>query len=48
MKKKGKISSWNDDKGFGFIVPLDGGNRTFVHIKAFANRARRPLSAKEG
>ncbi|MES9863324.1 MAG: cold shock and DUF1294 domain-containing protein [Candidatus Thiodiazotropha sp. LLP2] len=43
MKKKGKISSWNEDKGYGFIVPLDGGNRTFVHIKAFANRTRRPV-----
>lgn len=40
---KGKITSWNDDKGYGFISPLAGGNRIFVHIRAFANRARRPV-----
>ncbi|MES9939880.1 MAG: cold shock and DUF1294 domain-containing protein [Candidatus Thiodiazotropha sp. 6PLUC2] len=43
MRRKGKITSWYDDKGYGFIVPLAGGKRTFVHIKAFANRARRPV-----
>lgn len=43
MRTKGKIASWNDEKGYGFISPLAGGDRTFVHIKAFANRARRPM-----
>lgn len=43
MRKKGRITSWNDDKGFGFVSPLTGGERTFVHIKAFANRSRRPV-----
>lgn len=42
MRTKGKITSWNDDKGYGFISPLAGGNRTFIHIKAFENRSRRP------
>jgi len=42
MRHKGKIASWNDDKGFGFIAPFDGGPQTFVHIKAFGNRNRRP------
>lgn len=42
MTTKGRITSWNDEKGYGFISPPAGGNRTFVHIKAFANRARRP------
>lgn len=42
MRTKGKIASWDDEKGYGFIVPLAGGDRTFVHIKAFANRSRRP------
>lgn len=41
-RSKGKITSWNDDKGFGFITPPSGGKQVFVHIKAFANRTRRP------
>jgi uncharacterized membrane protein YsdA (DUF1294 family)/cold shock CspA family protein len=43
MRIKGKIADWNDNKGYGFIVPLDGGPRVFVHIKAFRNRNRRPI-----
>ena len=42
MRNKGKISSWIDEKGYGFISPLAGGSRVFVHVKAFANRGRRP------
>lgn len=41
-RSKGKIASWNDDKGFGFITPSSGSNQVFVHISEFANRARRP------
>jgi len=42
MRTKGKITSWNDDKGFGFITPVAGGKQVFVHVKAFGNRNRRP------
>lgn len=42
-KKEGRITSWNDARGFGFIEPLAGGDRLFVHIKAFANGGRRPV-----
>ncbi len=42
MRVKGKITSWNDDRGFGFATPMGGGKRVFIHINAFTNRARRP------
>ena len=42
MRTKGKITSWNDEKGFGFITPISGGKQVFVHIKAFSSRNRRP------
>jgi len=44
MRAKGKITSWNDEKGFGFITPLDGGKQIFVHIKAFNSRKRPSLN----
>jgi len=42
MKFQGKVLNWNDDKGFGFVEPNGGGERAFVHIKAFKPRTRRP------
>ena len=42
MRKRGHIGDWQDDKGYGFISPESGGARLFAHIKAFANRQRRP------
>ena len=43
MKFQGKLSNWNDDKGFGFVEPNGGGDRAFVHIKSFTRRSRRPV-----
>ena len=42
LQVQGKIASWNDDKGYGFISPLSGGKQIFVHIKSFKNRSQRP------
>jgi len=43
MRQAGRISQWNDAKGYGFVTPHEGGTRAFVHIKAFQSAARRPV-----
>jgi cold shock protein len=30
----GKIKMWNDDRGFGFIKPENGGSDIFFHVTA--------------
>lgn len=42
MEQPGKLHSWNDAKGFGFIQPDNGGPQLFVHISAVRG-ASRPL-----
>lgn len=42
MIRKGTITSWNDDKGYGFITPSSGEGQVFAHIKAFKYQDRRP------
>lgn len=39
---RGKVVSWNDDRGFGFIQPEDQSGEVFFHISAVRNAARRP------
>ena len=46
MKLQGKISNWNDGRGFGFVEPNGGGERAFVHIKAFNSQSRRPVNGE--
>lgn len=44
MRDQGRLTEWNDEKGFGFVTPDKGGLRAFVHIRAFSYRTRRPRS----
>ena len=39
---RGKISQWKDDKGFGFIISEDSGEKLFFHISAIKTQGRRP------
>ena len=42
MRIEGLLSKWNDDRGFGFITPSQGGQEIFVHISAFPKDGIRP------
>jgi uncharacterized membrane protein YsdA (DUF1294 family)/cold shock CspA family protein len=42
VRHKGKITTWNAVRGFGFVTPAGGGERVFVHITAIADRTRPP------
>ncbi|WP_114969889.1 DUF1294 domain-containing protein [Rhodoferax ferrireducens] len=43
MRFNGHVKIWNDDRGFGFIEPTQGGQEIFVHIKAFPAGTGRPV-----
>lgn len=40
---KGKLKRWDDDRGFGFIIPENGNDEVFIHISALKNMSRRPV-----
>lgn len=42
MRIEGNLTKWNDDRGFGFITPVQGGSEIFVHISAFPKDGHRP------
>lgn len=42
MRIEGKLTQWNDGRGFGFITPTQGGPEVFVHISALPKDGRRP------
>ena len=42
MRCLGKITTWKDDQGFGFITPNGGGKDVFIHVKSITNSRKRP------
>lgn len=42
MRIEGTLSKWNDERGFGFITPTQGGQEVFVHVSAFPRDGARP------
>lgn len=44
MQRLGKVLDWNDERGYGFIAPLEAsdGGKTFFHIRDYQQQGRRP------
>jgi uncharacterized membrane protein YsdA (DUF1294 family)/cold shock CspA family protein len=47
IRKSGLLADWNDERGFGFVVPGDGSRRVFAHISEFAREGPRPSDGDE-
>lgn len=43
MRYAGKITEWDDERGFGFVVPNGGGERAFLHVRSVRRTRRRPV-----
>ncbi len=45
--ESGTISSWNQEKNFGFIAPKSGGKPIFVHISDYSRKHKSTLKGLE-
>lgn len=39
-RSRGRLVSWSDERGFGFLTPEGGGQDVFVHASAFTKEGR--------
>lgn len=46
-RKRGKITRWNEDRGFGFIRPSGGGSDVFVHARSFESDRKRSSNGEK-
>jgi cold shock CspA family protein len=46
MRFQGRITDWQDDRGFGFIVPNGGGPKVFLHFRAMQRGEGRPAGGE--
>lgn len=42
MRLQGRVTEWNDERGFGFVTQNSTGQRFFLHISQLASRRTRP------
>jgi cold shock CspA family protein len=40
---QGQLTTWKDDRGFGFVKPDDGSKEVFLHISVLKGASRRPI-----
>jgi len=38
--QEGTVKFFNEEKGFGFIVPSNGGSEVFVHVSGLTDKIR--------
>jgi CspA family cold shock protein len=47
LSERGKVKWFNENRGYGFIRPADGGNEVYVHYSDILGEGFRTLSEGE-